>query len=352
MTSIEALPLLGPGQLPAALRRAATSPRPVLLSCQTPSDETADFAGAVARGLGRRPRRLPCRYLYDARGSELFDRITERPEYYPTRTEAGILRRCAEFIADITGPVTLLEFGAGSARKTGHLLAAYRKLFGRFSYVPVDVSATALRAASEWITRQFPAARVVAVNSSYEDGFPLLREVAPTLGIFLGSTVGNLFPDEFDRFWRSVQRNLPRGGYFLLGVDLVKAAGVLDPAYNDAAGITAEFTRNLFVRMNRELGAGLDVARIEHVARYHEAREQMEIHARFTAPQRLRLAPLAREFSIASGERILVEISHKFRLSSLLPRLAVYGLDPRATYLDDRRWFAVVLLQRTASHCG
>jgi L-histidine N-alpha-methyltransferase len=345
--SVGTVIIASPHDLSRAYRQARTGTGPRLLRAQPSTDKVAEFARAVVEGLSAEPRQLPCRYLYDTRGSQLFERITEQPEYYPTRTEAQILERCAKYIADATGKVTLFELGAGSARKTGHLLAAYRKLYGDVSYVPVDVSASALREAAEWVSTEHPSTRVVAINSTYERSFPLLEAAAPAMGVFLGSTVGNFFPHEFERFWRSVADSLPVGSYFLLGVDLVKSKAVLDAAYDDAAGVTAEFTKNLFVRMNRELETGLDLEHIDHVARYQPEREQVEIHARFTTSQKLRIGPLAYEFSIRAGEEVLVEISRKFRLETLLPELAQLGFATRASCLDDPRRFAVLLLQRT-----
>ena len=256
-----------------------------------------EFARGVAAGLSDVPRWLPSRFLYDARGSALFDAICELPEYYPTRTESASLSAHAESLAEITGPVTLLELGSGSAVKTDHLLRAYAAAGSRVNYVSVDVSEAALAGAAERIMQQHPAVRMTGVVGRYEEAFRLFGRYSPCLVLFLGSTIGNLNHAESVAFWDRVARHLAPGDLFLLGVDLVKDREVLERAYNDAAGVSAEFTKYVFRRMNRELDAGLNLDAIEHVAR-------------------------------------------------LRGYLACFGLATRAVYTDPRRWFGVLLLQR------
>lgn len=305
-----------------------------------------EFARSVAEGLCRRPRRLDCRFLYDARGSELYERICAQPEYYPTRTEAAILAACAPDICRATGPVTLLELGSGYSVKTDHLLAAYTKAHGPLHYVPIDVSKSALQKAHRDITSRYPEVRVTGINGTYEEGFRHIESASPALVLFLGSTVGNFDDREAEDFWQAVAGHMNAGDSFLLGVDLVKDRAVLEAAYDDAAGVTAAFTRNLFARMNRELGASLDLDAVEHVARYRPERDRIEIHARFTRPQLLEVMPLGVSFAIRGGEEILVEISRKFRLADLPAFFARYGLQVRKTYTDPRNWFALLLLHR------
>ncbi|MDA8165967.1 MAG: L-histidine N(alpha)-methyltransferase [Desulfobacteraceae bacterium] len=305
-----------------------------------------EFARSVAAGLRRRPRRLDCRFLYDARGSELYERICGQPEYYPTRTEAAILAAFATDICRATGPVTLLELGSGSSAKTGHLLGAYARAYGPLHYVPVDVSESALRQAGHAIGGRYPEVRVTGINSTYEEAFHFVPTVSPALVLFLGSTVGNLDEEEADGFWQAVSGRMQAGDYFLLGIDLVKDPAVIEAAYDDEAGVTAAFTRNLFARMNRELGAALDPDAIEHVARYRPERERIEIHARFTRPQRIEIAPLGESFAVGCGEEILVEISRKFRLPALPAYFRGHGFQVRETYTDERGWFALLLLRK------
>jgi L-histidine N-alpha-methyltransferase len=304
------------------------------------------FARHVAIGLTDTPRWLSCQYLYDARGSELFEQITRLPEYYPTRTEAGILQSAARDIAELTGDVTLIELGSGSSEKTGYLLSAYTGAYGAAQYVPVDVSKAAIRHARARLENAHPAVRVSPVICEYEEAFPLFRAHAPSMVMFLGSTIGNFNNGESLRFWRSVSEHLGSRDHFLLGVDLVKDRAVLEAAYNDSAGVTAEFTKNLFVRMNRELDAGIDVSEVEHVARYTDEWQRIEIFALFHTKQTIRIAPLDTEVVIGAGERVMIEISRKFVIDHLAKYLSVFGFEVRQVFTDENRWFAVLLLRR------
>ncbi len=320
--------------------------RNLVLHAAEAVDSSLDFARSVAAGLARRPRSLECRFLYDARGSSLYERITEQPEYYPTRTEAAILARCAPRLRKLTGPVSLLEFGSGSSAKTDHLLAAWLNADPAVRYIPVDVSESALKQASRTIAERRPQARIIGIHGTYQEVFPLLPEVSPVLVIFLGSTLGNFEEREATHFLRRLAAALGPEDRFLLGVDLVKEPAVLEAAYNDAAGVTAAFTRNLFARMNRELGCDLDLSAIEHLARWQPERRQIEIHARFNQSQTVRLRSLGSSFQIAAGEEIQVEISRKFDLAMLPAWLAACGFTIQETFTDERRWFALLLLKK------
>lgn len=310
-------------------------------------DSVPDFARSVEKGLFARPRRLECRFLYDARGSELYERITEQPEYYPTRTEAAILAGAAPRIREIAGPSVLVELGSGSSVKTDHLLRAWVASGPRVCYFPVDVSESALRHASRTIAARHPTIRVAPLNSTYEEAFPHLRRLSPVTVVFLGSTIGNLDEGEAALFFRRLSGNLSEGDFFLLGADLVKEPALLEAAYNDRAGVTAAFTCNLFARMNRELGCTLDLSAIEHVARWRPESRRIEIHARFTRRQTIRAGARGPAFEIAGGEEILVEISRKFVLSELRAELDRYGLHTREVFTDERGWFALLLLEKT-----
>jgi L-histidine Nalpha-methyltransferase len=309
-------------------------------------EEIAAFARSVENGLLASPRRLDCRFLYDAKGSALYDQICGQPEYYLTRTEAAILARHAAEIRAITGPVSLVELGSGSSIKTDHLLSAYAAEPYWLRYLPIDVSESALRQAGRAISRRYPNVRFTAINGTYEDAFPIFETVSPALVLFLGSTVGNLDELEARRFWRAISAHMKGGDYFLLGVDLVKDKAVIEAAYNDAAGITAAFTRNLFGRMNRELGAAIVTETIDHLARYRPAGERIEIHGRFTTDQVITIAARGQSFAIQAGEEILVEISRKFRVESLAADLAGYGLEFKKSFTDEQGWFALLLLQK------
>ena len=224
-------------------------------------DERAAFAAAVKDGLHRRPRSIPARFLYDARGSALFDRICELPEYYLTRTETAILRERAGEIARRAGPgVVLVEYGSGSSLKTRLLLDA---LVDAEAYVPVDVSREHLAASAARLRREYPGLRVEPVCADYMTAFrlpPGIPGQAPRLGFFPGSTIGNLLPADARAFLRGARQLVGEGGALVLGADLRKDPGALHAAYNDAAGVTARFTLNLLARMNRELDADFDLS--------------------------------------------------------------------------------------------
>lgn len=307
---------------------------------------TREFATAVAIGLSDSPKWIPSRFLYDAQGSALFERICETPEYYPTRTESAILARHAAEFARHTGAVTLIELGSGSAVKTDHLLRAYADGATPVRYVPVDVSASILRVARERIEREFHSVEVQGVHGEYARAFPLLTRYDPAMLVFLGSTIGNLDRSEALQFWTAVAEAAPPGGYVLLGADLVKDRSVIEAAYNDAAGVTAQFTKNLFARMNRELGSGIDLAAIEHVARYNAAWRRVEISVRFTKTQQVDVEPLGRRFTVHAGEHVLTEISRKFVVDDLAAYLAGFGFALEHVATDERDWFAVLLLRK------
>jgi L-histidine N-alpha-methyltransferase len=305
-----------------------------------------DFAHSASRTLSEKPKWLECRFLYDANGSALFERICEQPEYYPTRKEEAILRECAVEISKTTGTVTLVEFGSGNSAKTRQIFSAYSRINGPVRYVPIDVSRSALQHACADIAQWNPDIKVAAIKGTYECAFPFLKELSPVLVIFLGSTIGN-FNEVQDRlFWLNVSRCLSERDFFLLGVDLVKDTNILEAAYNDKAGVTAAFTLNLFDRMNKELKAGIDLEHLRHVARFSHVRNQIEIFAHFNREQRLRIKPTKASFAISAGESVSVEISRKFQLDELVPRLASYGFGTRRIFTDSENWFALLLLEK------
>jgi len=335
--------------LKETFQTALARQRNVVLRACSLRNPVLDFAESVSRALAMEPRRFECRFLYDAQGSELYEQICAQPEYYLTRTEATILRGHASDISQRTGPCHLIELGSGSSAKTDYLLAAYQGHDRPVRYTPIDVSASALHTAGQAILDKRPRVQVVGVHGTYRDSFPILQWASPALVLFLGSTLGNFTPEEERGFWENVSENLHAGDYFLLGVDLVKEKDVLEAAYNDAVGATADFTKNYFVRMNRELGCSLDVDQVEHVATYNEAASQIEIYAEFRKDQRIHIQPTGKCFSVARGERILVEISRKFRLEAVKATLASHGLRTLQTFADEKAWFALLLMRKTHS---
>lgn len=309
-------------------------------------DPVLEFAKSVSAGLSDSPRWLHCRYLYDERGSELFERICEQPEYYPTRTEAAILEQRAAQIRSITGPVTIVELGSGTSVKTDYLLTAYTRDDTPLRYVPVDVSEPALQVAAQTIGERHPLVEFSGIVGAYESAFPLFWEQSPSMVVFLGSTIGNLNPAESSVFLSQLAENMRSGDYLLLGIDLIKDVSVLEAAYNDAAGVTAEFSKNLFARINRELGARVDLDNIEHVAVYNREWQRIEIFIEFLADQDVYVEPLDERFSIAAGERVLIEISRKFVLSEMRDHVAQFGFSLNRAYTDDDDQFALLLMQR------
>ncbi len=304
------------------------------------------FAESVARGLTDSPPWLNCTYLYDAEGSRLFEDITEQPEYYLTRAENEILQKHADEIRSITGPVSLIELGSGYSIKTAHLLAAYTRDGQKVDYVPVDVSQSALDGAQESISKHHPYVTVSGITGTYENAFPLFRAHSPSLVMFLGSTIGNFNPHEADIFWNEIKSALEPGDFFLLGVDLVKDKGLLEAAYNDGAGITAAFTKNLFARINRELGASVDLTRIQHVASYNADWQRIETFVRFLIDQEVYIEPIDQTVTVPAGTMVMIEISRKFSLDQVSNNMAFYGLDVLRTYTDSTDAFCVLLLRR------
>ena len=309
-------------------------------------DPVLDFARSSADGLASAPRRLESRFLYDSAGSALFEQITKQPEYYLTRTENSILAANAADIRKITGPANILELGSGSSTKTYQLLRAWLDRAKSVCYFPVDVSLSALVGACSNIRARHPAVRVIALNCHYREAFPVMAQLSPSLVTFFGSSIGNFTKQEMTSFTTSLAASMRPGDYFLLGVDLVKRRSLLEAAYNDQAGVTAQFTRNVFARMNRELGCCIDLDAIEHSAQYQPEKEQIEINARFLRPQSFLLDPPKKLINIAQGEAVQIEICRKFRLQQVIPELERCGFGTERVYSDERRWFALLLLRR------
>jgi iron(II)-dependent oxidoreductase len=306
------------------------------------------FARAVATGLDSRPRRLDSSFLYDARGSELFERITEQPEYYLTRAESRLLTEHARTIRELAGPSQLVELGSGASQKTERLLDAWTEA-GPTTYIPVDVDADAVARASAGLARRYAGKRfgVCGIAATYERALGSLRGGERRTLVLLGSTLGNLGHDEYPAFCALVARSLRPGDHFLVGLDLVKEPARLEAAYNDAAGVTAAFTRNLFDRMNRELGSNVPDGAIEHVAYYDVEGERIEIFAEARTAFTLDLPVLGRSFSIARGERIRTEVSHKFRAEAFVRLVQREGLRTVWHALGDGD-FGLFLLRKTA----
>lgn len=308
-----------------------------------------DLAQALRRdvrlGLTATPKWLPPKWFYDARGSDLFEQITRLPEYYPTRAERSILATHAAEIARLTGAKTLIELGSGSSEKTRLLLDALTANGGLGSFVPLDVSASALAASTARIAADYPGLRVRGIVGDFTRHLDRLPVGGNRLVAFLGGTIGNLLPDERAAFLAAMYRALETGDWLLLGTDLVKDPAVLVPAYDDAAGVTAEFNRNVLRVLNRELRADFDPAAFAHVALWDPDREWIEMRLRAIRPLRCRITALDLDVSFAAGEELRTEISAKFRRAGVEDELATAGFVPRAYWTDPGERFAVTLAQ-------
>ena len=311
----------------------------------------AGFLGGALRadaraGLTATPKSLPPKWFYDANGSALFEKITELPEYYPTRAERSILRTHAGEIAALTEARTLVELGSGSSEKTRLLLSALRDAGTLRCYVPVDVSEPALIMAADSLSADYPGLDVRAVVSDFEEhlGLPAPGDApAPRLVAFLGSTIGNLLPAQRAAFLSRVRAELRPGDAFLLGTDLVKDPAVLVAAYDDAAGVTAAFNKNVLAVLNAELGADFDPDAFEHVALWDPAAEWIEMRLRSLAAQTVRLPGIGLTVTFAAGEDMRTEVSAKFRREGVAAELAAAGFTLRSWQTDPAAQFALSL---------
>ena len=319
----------------------------------------ADYRAASLRadalaGLTATPKSLPPKWFYDAQGSALFEKITELPEYYPTRAERAILRAVAPEIAALTGAAALVELGSGSSEKTRLLLSALRDAGTLRGYVPVDVSESALAAAGDALTAEYPGLAVNAVVADFEKylGVPSNPGNGTTAGddnggprlvAFLGSTIGNMVPAERAVFLRRVRARLRPGDAFLLGTDLVKDPAVLVAAYDDSAGVTAAFNKNVLAVLNAELGADFDLDAFDHVALWDAEREWIEMRLRAASAQTVLVAGLGLTVEFAAGEEMRTEVSAKFREAGVRTELAAAGLAVRSWWTDPGGQFGLSL---------
>jgi L-histidine Nalpha-methyltransferase len=297
-------------------------------------------------GLTSQPKSLPPKWFYDAQGSALFDKITELPEYYPTRAEREILIVNAAEIARQTRARTLVELGSGSSDKTRLLLDAMRAAGTLRYYVPIDVSEPALIAAGAALSAEYPGLDVGAVVSDFTEhlGFPADGDApAPRLIAFLGSTIGNLMPAERAPFLARLRARLRPGDFFLLGTDLVKDPATLVAAYDDCSGVTAAFNRNVLAVLNTELGADFDLDAFEHVALWDADREWIEMRLRSLADQAVHLPAIGLTVRFAAGEEMRTEISAKFRRAGVEAELAASGFAMRSWWTDSAGQFGLSL---------
>ncbi|MEV0644264.1 L-histidine N(alpha)-methyltransferase [Phytomonospora sp. NPDC050363] len=309
----------------------------------TVEDLAEQLRSDVHTGLSQRPRRLPPKWFYDARGSELFDRITRLPEYYPTRTERRILAAGAQDVAAISDAKTLVELGSGSSEKTRLLLDAMRAHGTLARFVPLDVSEAALREASAQIGTAYPGLEVHGLVADFTRHLDRVPNGAGRLFAFLGGTIGNLEPEERARFFGELRAVLHPGERLLIGADLVKDPGTLVAAYDDAAGVTAEFNRNVLRVLNNRLGADFDPGSFDHVARWDPDNSWIEMLLRSTRAQTVTIPELEMTVEFEDGEELRTEISAKFTAERLGAELAEAGFTREHRWTDPAGAFALLL---------
>ena len=304
--------------------------------------EPESFADTMLAGLRRTPKEISCKYFYDAAGSRLFDAICELPEYYQTRTEVALLTRHAPEIAALMGEdVEILEFGAGSLRKVRILLDAARSLR---AYTPLDISGDYLADVVRSLAADYPALALRPLVGDFTRPLeiPALADNPRRAGFFPGSTIGNFKPDAAMALLRRMRASL-NGGGLLIGVDLVKDPARLHAAYNDAAGVTALFNKNLLVRANRELGADFDLGAFAHYAPYNAAAQRIEMY--LISAKRQSVTLCGERFDFAAGEPVHTEDSHKYTIESFREMACHTGFNPRAVWTDEDRLFSVHWLE-------
>ena len=302
------------------------------------------FRADVLAGLSQAQKAVPARWLYDDTGSALFEAITQLPEYYPTRAETEILSdRGDEFRALIGAGRAVVEFGSGSSVKTPLLLEAIEPA----AYVPLDISGDFLRAAAADLAAKFPGLPVHPVEADFmrEVALPAAVEELPKLGFFPGSTIGNMVARTAVDLLRSMRATLGKGSQLLIGMDLIKDVAVLEAAYDDAQGVTAEFNLNLARRINRELGGTIPVDKLRHVARWNDTFARVEMHLEATEDTAFEVS--GRRFALAAGETIHTENSHKFELRSQNTLLLAGGWTPARRWTDSQERFSLILAEWT-----
>ena len=323
-----------------ALSTLAAPPAP-LRDC---SPDVSAFRAECLDGLQADEKTLPCKYFYDRRGSQLFDQICDLPEYYPTRTEAAIMREHAPEMAALIGPDALLvEYGSGSSTKTRILLDQLPHLAG---YVPMDISREHLFQTARGLAAAYPHLDILPLCADYTKAFdlpPASRPVRSRTVYFPGSTIGNFHREQAGQFLKHIAETCGRGGGLLIGVDLRKSSHILEPAYNDAQGVTAAFNLNVLHRMNRELGADFNLDQFSHYAFYNALVGRVEMHLQSLCPQTVHLGGAAIEFE--EDELVLTECSYKYSLPEFAALAASAGLKVQKVWTDVNELFSVQYLK-------
>jgi L-histidine N-alpha-methyltransferase len=303
---------------------------------------------SIMRSLWDQPRWLEAYHLYDERGSHLFEQICELSEYYLTRTEEAILERDAANIIALAPVNCIVELGAGSAKKTNHLLKAQIRQRGSGIFAPIDVSVAGLIASRNFVRQNFPRIDFQGLHARYEEALSSIDQKLPTLFVFLGSTVGNFNPPAFVRFFSLLSHAMGPNDFLLLGADRVKDIGVLEAAYDDPRGLTAEFILNVFKNINRMVASNFDLGKMRYHSRYNPEWQQVEMYAVSTETQQIEFPSFRSSFCWEKGDRILVEISRKFYPERLQDQFRFFDLVPVKHFTDPKEWFSLLLFRKAS----
>jgi L-histidine N-alpha-methyltransferase len=307
------------------------------------SHSRQDLIDDVVKGLTQSPKILPPRWFYDERGSDLFDRITELPEYYQTRTEMEILQRHAPDVVARTRAASIVELGAGSCTKSRVLIKAAKGMGTLSTFVPFDISETTIRRSASELVEEYKDLTIYCVAGVFDEHLDQIPRFGSQLIVFLGSTIGNFSAEETRVFLANVRRLMQPGDFFLLGVDLVKAEPVMVAAYDDAAGVTAEFNLNVLTRLNRELSANFDLRAFEHVAVWNAEMSRIEMHIRSVKDQTVNIPAAGLVIDFAAGELLRTEICTKYTRDRTERMLTEAGMEVIDWYTDPRQQFGLTL---------
>ena len=310
-------------------------------------DINYDDGQDVVQGLTKKQKTLPARYFYDAKGSQLFEEICELPEYYPTRTEASILEQYAKEIAQTTGHCELIELGSGSSTKTRLLLDAYHNNQYPTYYMPIDVSGSILEASAKQLLQEYTNLKIRGQVGTYQQALNNLPSsiLSNKMIFFLGSSLGNFTAQECDRFFTQIVEVLNPGDYFLLGIDLQKPLNILEPAYNDAQGVTAAFNLNMLSHLNWRFGSNFDLDLFKHRAVYNSSKNQIEMYLYCQKNHAVYFENLDLSVEFTAGTSIQTEISRKFNLEQMQQYLTTMGLKYLKSWSDSQKWFGIILCQ-------
>lgn len=331
-----------------SLQKTASAQRDTKCRVIEPSRAVTTLSDDVRTGLLEAPRSLPPKYFYDERGSQLFDQICVTPEYYPTRVEDKLLKQYADSIIAETLPGHIIELGSGTSKKTRRLFDACENLSHRCSYAPIDVCEPMLNLAASELNSTYDWLDVRPMLGDYHAGFANLpTHIDTNLFIFLGSTIGNLGYDEARDFIQDLRNCMSSEDYFLIGADRVKDTGVLNAAYNDVQGLTAEFNLNLLRVLNHELGSNFNLNKFRHQAHFNTSLSRIEMHLISVAAQEISFDALQTSIKLECGESILTEISHKYQYEEIESLLLNCGFELVQHYQPDNQYFSLLLVRAT-----